>query len=336
MATIKIDIETEGSHSVSLAKSEVSVRSVKVGFLSSLKPTAANNYQNLIDAFEAGLGINNVDKELGETDNYSKDLYKNKKTKLKQNKNCRLIATAGGTVVFEAIRSDPPPPVNPLFVSLLGNIPASTLVLNGCMGGISLESINTNSLRKTYLTGLGGGGVYTNQNIYLLSNLNSEMHGLEQLAWGNNTTYKVSYSGTAGGINAVVDPTTNRNNFVADFSGDPGGGGRPAQLPNDANPAAVIISDDPFFQANRAELINAANNWIGTTTNRYVVYPSLMYASATDSSGNTVRPKANRSATIGPDLITAYGLLGALTRYIAEDTTRFVGFITMPSLINPL
>lgn len=340
MTIVKIEIDSEKNCSIrsdSHGFFPHLLSRAKIGFLSSIKPTNSNGYQDLIDAFVAGVGTPVNDKELGDGDNYEKDKYKDKRNKLKYTKNCEVIALAGGSVVFEAIRSDGAA-LNPVFVALVGNV--TTLSMNGCAGGISLESSTTNIKRRNYLTNLPASPYVVagaNANIYLLTNSNSEMHlnagnGNEPGDWGNPGTLIESYTSGANGAN---DATL----FSADFSGAPGKAQKVPE-PGAGQAAAVIVSDDPFFQANRAALIGAANAWLdrSTATNsaRYVVYPSTMYLSAQDSAGNPVTLRKDKSAIVGPDLKAAYLLLGALTGYIADDKTRSVGFLRFPSVEIPI
>src|SRR5215470_14975721 len=93
---IKIEIDSESDPGSNEARSLTALTAVKVGLLSSIKDNP--EYQNLLAAFESGLGVQNIDKELADGDSYDKSKLKEKRTKLKRDKNCKVIATAGGSV----------------------------------------------------------------------------------------------------------------------------------------------------------------------------------------------------------------------------------------------
>jgi hypothetical protein len=221
--------------------------------------------------------------------------------------NCKVIATVGGLVVFNALYQEPNPKMPP-FVSLLGNVP--TTALGNCRGGVSLESVATDKRRKDYLKALPG-GVFTDANIYLYANNNATMYNAEQVAWNSNGTFITSYVGDGAGNN-------NAANFNLDFNGD--GGANAARIPN-ATPAAIIVSDDPFFQANQATLVPLLNTWVqAANTNRRIIYSSQAYNGL-----------AGNSTIIGPDLLKAYMVLGLLAGRLLGDTTTNFGWIKVGS-----
>ena len=230
--------------------------------------------------------------------------------------NCKVIATVGGSVVLNVLQAESKPKMPP-FVSLVGSVPPG--LVGNCKGGISLESITLNSMRKAYLKGLAGGNTYTDNTIYLYTNPNSAMHADEIAAWGNNNTVISSNVAQANGAN-------NAGNFGQDFNG--GGVGTNTPIPQNAN--AIIISDDPFFQDNQATLVPLINTWLKASGARQIVYPNQNYPSAL--------PPTGQGAIIGPNLLQAYMLLGALAGSLLRNpnTTSPFGFVRLGSETTPL
>jgi hypothetical protein len=134
----------------------------------------------MIDSFNRGLG--GVAQTLDGA-GYIPQGIKNKKDLHIKNK-CKVIATVGGSVVFNALSPEIVAKMPP-FVSLVGSVPTGSL--GNCRGGVSLESFASDSVRKSYIKGLGGG--YTDANIYLYTNSNSAMHGAERAAWASVGTF---------------------------------------------------------------------------------------------------------------------------------------------------
>jgi hypothetical protein len=315
MTIVKIEIDSEpgtvkgggGVHGAAHLVAE------KVGLLASITPA-----QDLIDAFELGLGQAISDKEVGQ--GYKKNGLVDGKNKLK-GKSVKVFATVGGNVSLTAMIGQSPTSTPP-FVSLVGSIPA--VLPTQCRGGVSLESYATNAQRKAYLKGLAGGTTYTDANIFLLTNPNSGMHADEVAAWANADTAKNSYVGLGGNNDAT--------HFAWDFAGD--GDGHPSQFPPAGTTSAVIVSDDPFFQANREALITAANTWLGLDATRRIVYPSQIYQSVLLSNGTTLRPKATQSILIGPDLLRAYELLGMLASVLARQPDLYFEFFSVVPILT--
>jgi hypothetical protein len=119
--------------------------------------------------------------------------------------------------------------------------------------------------------------------------------------------------------------------FVGGFSTIP----LPKKIPDTAT--AIIISDDPFFQANRATLIPLANNWLDDPQHpqRHIVYPSRIYESLDLPAAQ--RPRSGKSSIVGPDYLSkAYLLLGVLAGALAKDRGLNFGFFTLPNDTIPL
>jgi hypothetical protein len=295
MAKIVIEMDTESSGAQSQPSLAASPN--QVGLLSSITLTS-----DMISYFNLGLGGT---AQIQDGAGYIAQGVKSKKDTLRAN--CKVIATVGGSVVLNALSPEISAKMPP-FVSLVGSVPTGSI--GNCRGGISLESFASDSARKIYLKGLGGGGVYTDASICLYTNPNSAMHAAEQGAWNNNGTFIESYVGGDG------TGTNDATKFSWDFNGS---GINLPKIPNTAN--ALIISDDPFFQTSQATLVPLLNNWLNTA-GRQVVYASQIYASG------PVQP-ATGSTLIGPDLLKAYMLLGALAGSLLSNTASNFGFIKL-------
>jgi hypothetical protein len=324
MGDVIININSETDAVNSEGRHLVPRGAEKVGLLSSILLQDSFS-QELYDGFATGFGSIF---ELEDDASYDASAIKRKHDKLVgAQKKCTIIATAGGSVSLEALRLTAAVP----FVSLVGYVPSN--LPSKCKGGVSLESYNQNRARLAYLVGRG----HTPGHIVLLTNANSTMHGLEQTDWSSTGgVFEESYVGTAG--------TNDVNGFGWDFNGRAAAGGLPA-LPGqiDANVTAIIISGDPFFQANRAVLIPLINTWLAIDpAHRDVVYPSTSYLSARDSSGNVVTPTGRVggktcSTIIGPDLKQAYQLLGVLASYVANNKNIApFGFFPIASNTTPV
>jgi hypothetical protein len=278
----KITIEIDTSHDgVTSDPNRVKLAANKIGLLSTITLTQA-----MSDAFWSAVNQNKEeDLDLG----YINSSITNGKNHLKNSKSCKVIATTGGMPAFTALNG-----ANDIsFVSLVGMVP-TTAINSQCSGGISLESYKS-SVRRSYLLGLG----QNSDNIYLLTNSNStDFHLAESNDWtGPANRILVSYGGGAGGNDATK--------LSWDWIG---GGGNPAQIPGNAT--GVIISDDPFFQANQPYFMTQVTNWLaGDTVNRRIVFPNGNYS---------VPPQyANQTKILGCDLVSAYRLLGALASSVS-------------------
>jgi len=304
MAKIKVEVDTDESQRGGKAMS-----GTKIGFLSSITPDPI-----LQTAYTVGTGLSKSDLEFaaGQGFKYNKSDLDNKGNGLKSN--CGVIATVGGGVTIDAVTKS-----GVRFVCLVGTPPAANSTI---VGGVCLDSIKLNTSRKNYLKGLSSGAnQYTDANIFLYMNSNSQMTSQESAAWNNANTGKNSAAGQNGGVN---DPTA----FAGDF----------AQNGPLDTAKALIISDDPFFRAARGELIKQANAWLARDASRKIVYPSQMYGSPVlnDLAGNPQAPTAGKSILYGPDLIEAYHLLGMLARCSLDNETATIGFISATPHIVPL
>jgi hypothetical protein len=231
---------------------------------------------------------------------------------------CAVIATVGGAFTSTAVAGDPDRTTT--YVSLVGD-PGGINDQN-IKGGVSLDSYKLNKKRKQYLSKLPG-GVYNDSNIVLYTNQSSQMHTDEIGAWGTGMPIVPSAAGIAN------DPTQ----FQADFN--TGGPLSAGGLYSGAK--ALIISDDPFFRASRADLIMQVNTWLTTDSTRKVVYPSQIYGGPVSSTTpQSQRPASDQSILYGPDLIAAYHLLGTLARVCFEDPTASPGFVSAVPFIVEL
>jgi hypothetical protein len=205
--------------------------------------------------------------------------------------NLDLIVAVGGLVSAQAV-SDflDDNNLNIKFLILIGRAPNETSGLWNnklCIGGINLDTANQNAYRATCLvehkwTGIAAFAV---NNVCLLYNQNSHMGAREAKDWSFFGPTKRS---------TVSQTGYDKKQFVYDFS----------HLPAQAK--AIIVSSDPFFTSNAADIIAAAKNW-----GNPVCYPNELYGTAT----------TGISMIYGPDLKTAYKALGVkAATYLAAAT----------------
>lgn len=222
---------------------------------------------------------------------------------------CQVIATVGGSVMLQALQAEPKQKM-PSFVSLVGEVPPGGLA-GSCKGGVSLESIALNAARKNYLKSLGG--AYTDATICLYANYNSEMHADEVNAWGGGNPVYLSNVAQPNNVN-------NANNCTQDFNG----GGVRAQIPGNIN--ALVISDDPFFQDNQPTLVPLIDTWLGGGAGiRRVVYPNQNWPLASIVLIN----HAGKGFVIGPNLMQAYMILGAMAGILLKNNTTTLNFVRL-------
>jgi hypothetical protein len=309
MAKIDIHIDTETSDTHGQSKTvQPLVPAHKVGLLSTIPIT-----DDQINAFLYGFGSNSHAKRdnLG----YAPGDIRQGKKDLKKLDKCDVIAVTGGRAAFDAIKGEND---NPTFVCLIGEIP-DPADLGNCAGGISLNTWESNKDRFSYLTGLG----YNPNQIGLYYNPNSGVAAHEVQDWDNNINPQIAGVSSAkpfsGGTGmATPNPVNNPAGFAADFA--PGGLFQ--------NLTAVIISADPFFQANKDQLIQAVNDWLAVDpANRYVCYPLQDYQNPSGT-----RPRPNRSTCYGPDLGAAYNVLGFLAKSAIEGSGA--GFFMAANVIT--
>jgi hypothetical protein len=303
---LRIDIDAD-SHTGLDAKAGTPFATDKIGLVSSIDLDA-----DLQTAFMVGADLDSVDFGKGAQNKYEPDKIRDAK-KNHVTGGCKVIAVVGGSVAFKAIlesTQDVP------WLALVGSVPEGNL--GTCRGGVSLDSYKHNLSRKDYLKSKAPSGTYTDANIFLYTNQNSEMHSREKIAWANNNTF---FESAAGGANGNNDAS----NFASDFTG--------AGL---TNALGLIVSDDPFFRANRGELIKQVNNWLSANPSRYVVYPSQIYASGVDLLGMAQKPRTGQSTLYGPELKSAYLLFGNLAKYCLAHRAVQFGFFSVPPVVVSL
>jgi len=297
MAKIKIEIDTEsfehdgkGTHGVRpFAKDRIGVVS-SIGMLPVLK-----------DAFTRGVNDGSIRTKFKDKVGYKKNANQKLRDEIdKFNTTADLIVTVGGSVAYEAAKE-----VATIdFLSLVGTIDEDP---PECFwGGVSLESYASNRDRIAILEGkdkIEGGAKITRAEIGLFCNPNSAMHDAEVGHWkfeiGTETQVFTGGNDANGDNNAAA--------YATDFL--------PAKIPPEIN--ALVISADPFFQETKQQLIDAANAWIDAAAegaNRYVCYPSLAYAD--------VVTKAKKAILYGPNLVTAYELLGQLAAFAIKGRPK--------------
>jgi len=306
---IHIDTETTETHDHKLLRP---MAQNKAGLLSTITITDDQRA-----AFQYGFGSNNHTKKdkLG----YAPGDIRQGKKYLKNTDRCNVIAVTGGRAAFDAILGEAD---NPPFVCLIGETPDFSN-LGNCAGGISLNTWQSNGAKLDYLTGKLS---CARSQVGLYYNPNSGVSGHEVQYWNNVLNPPVGgvssarpFSG-AGGIGTAT-PTNNPAGFATDF-----------------NPAgtlfqglrAIIISADPFFQDNKDTLIDAVNKWLIPDASRYVCYPLQEYQNQNGSK----QPTASRSTLYGPDLTTAYNVLGFLAKSAIENNTA--GFFMASNVVKDL
>lgn len=303
--TIQIDTESEKTNVPTHAHEDGSkqvlstLASRKIGLLSSID---LDSY--LQDAFQSGVGsdVKVKDKQL-KTGYNQNDINTNKKLL----KNCAVIATAGGVVVFTAIakQSD-----TQTFVCLVGDQPVTTGT--NCRGGVTIHSWKSNGARVQYLTGTKG---FSLSQIALYCNQNSDMNANEEADWNTKTSSTsriIHFSGANTGTKAN-DSTA----FATDFSSIP------------STIKAIVISADPFFLQSMNSLMQAVYNWLSPDSTRFVVYPLQDYYNV-----GTPQPPSGQATFYGPDLVNAYKSLGSQARYVF-DTGADAGFNSIGDVQYP-
>jgi hypothetical protein len=225
---------------------------------------------------------------------------------------CDIIATIGGLWVNSEVNDDNRTDFS--FVSLVGNAPASNPT--GCLGGVSLDTWKSNSLRRGFLTIAPRNVPLVNIALYqdAISRTRDSVQQYEYDEW----------NGIAG-LGPIYNSTR-------DFNADLNVAGGVIQ--RDANILALVISASPYFQLHKNELVTAANTWVNAANTRYVVYPLQIYNDAMPAPQTTLAP-LNRSILYGPDLYQACRVLGFLAKEAAESGTD-AGFFAAPNLVPPV
>jgi hypothetical protein len=197
-----------------------------------------------------------------------------------------VLVLAGGKVCADAIPTgDFDSAATTTYLAIVGD---NTGLNARITGGVTLRSVLHVTDRRAAII-RGNPGLYNLANVYLYRNRNSEITTDEQAAWNRNATIIDSAAGTGGGVN-------DQTQFASDFAL-----GGPCDVA-----LGIVISDDPFFRAQRASLVSAVNRWLGRNTNRYVSYPSLIY--------NDQPNPHSAQVSFGVNLTAAYTTLGNLAR----------------------
>jgi hypothetical protein len=283
MAKIKLEVDTE-THQGSTQEARFLAAPNKIGVVSTITMTGTV----LETAFRSGVNDSTVSIKISHNAGYKSNNTQALNGAITGfNGSADLIVTAGGLVAYAAAVLTATKP----FVSLFGAVPTNPPSLY--RGGVSLESFGSNKDRIALL----GTKAFGMQEIGLFCNQNSTMNQDEIPDWNfqigaNNQVF------TGGNDN---NGNNNSGVYAADL----------AKIP----PAirALVISADPFFQDSKQQLIQACNAWIATGAAaappimRYICYPSLTHANI----GGTP-PTPTKATLYGPDLVTAYSLLGQL------------------------
>ena len=213
-----------------------------------------------------------------------------KKNDLITNGRCEILTTVGGLYVNKGI--DDGAATNVEFVSLVGEIPALSAG-SKCVGGVSLETVNTNAARRANL--LAKPGI-----------ISRSMIGLYRPDPGTPPT-QVS-------IDEKREWNDDPRIFVStlNFDQDLNGG---VLIPGIK---ALVISAAPAFLLgdNMSALVKAANKWLSNDQTRFIVYPLQNYKEANPKPQATPASSgAKRITFLGPDLHYACELLGAAARF---------------------
>lgn len=197
-----------------------------------------------------------------------------------------IIVTMGGLVTFnEAVKN-----AETYFISIVGSRKSLPSVNTGYfLGGLSLESYSRHPLRIADVKKKFS--IEDDHEFCLFCNRNSSMNPEEKAVWINKRIVEA----------AVGKDTANLPNVFNGMFG---------KVENYNNPTvkAVVVSADPWFFVKGAELVEAANAWIGRAPkgeNRIVCYPLQEY-SAYQPTGKYMLH--------GPNLAKAYRDLGQKAR----------------------
>jgi hypothetical protein len=302
MATIKIDINTEGTtHSIDRTDDDLRLMSSKTALTATtlIIVSTIKIFKYLEDSFIAGANATPLIYDQIDYDDLTTKLHSLDGTN-------RFIVTVGGLIAYYAARNTL---TKANFVSLVGTVPTA----NGgkSLGGVQLSSLADNSARVDFLVGKGR----NKATIGLLCNKKSAMNTDEENNWktipGITTTYIIE-----GGNTGI-------KNDAGHFDKD-------LKRASDAGIETLIISADPFFFDNREKLIFEANNWVAGAGPgvRYVCYPIQDYANLANIGGNN-HPTAKTASWYGPSLSEAYQAIGQCAALALTSSTS-LGFSSRP------
>ena len=268
MATIKIEIDTDaeihqlaGSQMAKLVPKPIIVFS-SIHINGDLRQAFISGANNQTPVWDDGLDYDDLANEMQPYD-----------------KSDFVIATAGGSILFEAAKSTLK---SARFVSVLGTSPTSNV--GNCFGGVNLQSLDANSKRVDYLVSNG----CTRANIGLFCNPKSAMNQAEEKNW--NSIPGVFHPPAHGGNTGNKNDSTHYDKDLAAL---------------DPKIHTLIISADPFFQDTKEELIKALNHWLKADSKRRVCYPLEDYKNVSGTP-----PTNKKSYWYGPALKEVYNLLG--------------------------
>jgi hypothetical protein len=257
----------------------------KLGILSSINLTQSSH--DLFDDIEDGYGAPRQFHHI----NVLRSELAGKRNDLITNQGCEIIATVGGLFVNAGI--DDGAVTNVEFVSLVGEIPILPAG-SKCVGGVSLETVNTNAARRAHL--LAKPGITSRSMIGLYrpfpGTSQTQVSSDEEAEWNDDPR--------------IFDSTLN-------FDQDLNGG---ALIP--AGIKALVISASPVFLLldNMSALVKAANKWLSNDRTRFIVYPLQIYQEANQKPQATPASSgAKRITLLGPDLHNACKLLGSAARF---------------------
>jgi hypothetical protein len=254
----------------------------------------------LFNDIERGYGVNHAD--TNHHHNVGRQDLKNKRDDLIRQKNCAILATIGG--LYASAETDGFSDNVP-FVSLVGEIP--TLPEGSkCVGGVSLESVDTAPMRRQHLVDHKGITDPSTVGLYRhkpdSGTTRTQVSKDEETKWNSSST--------------IFDST---GNFDQDLNG-----GASAVIPGTIK--ALVISASPFFLSNNNinDLVKAANKWLRADTSRLIVYPLQIYKEANPPPQAAATSGVKRIVLFGPDLHDALEQLGRVAKAAQSGAPGFV------------
>ena len=291
MTRIRIDIDTGSSDRDSIATSH-SARMAStvqyIGVVSTIPMTGSllTNFNDGIAAVGDSVAVkppirDNLGYKHQNTNNIDNWINRLSNT-------CDMIVTVGGVMAFESAAKYSQIP----FMSVLGANP-NTPYPAPCRGGVTLNNVKT----------------YTDAVPKMMAQFQNLQKADIALFYNPNNDFSDDPNGEFLDyeLEWKVDVNSNvvRNRLNAQGDNDPATFAQTFQNDIPANINALVVSADPFFQANREPFIVAANAWLRGAANRFICYPTFAYK----NTGGT-QPMANRSMIWGPDLDNAYYSVG--------------------------
>jgi hypothetical protein len=287
MANIKIEIDTNESRSSLLGSTMTAPAPAPLGILSTINLT--QSLHDLFNDIERGYGT----PRKAHHHNVERRFLGNRRDDL-VSQGCKVLATVGGLYA----NSDIDGPNNVPFVSLVGEPPPTTTG-SKCVGGVFLDSVNTNATRRQFLLDNKPG---------ITSRALIGLYRHTPDAGAARTKVSMDEENEWNDAGTIFNSTGNYNQ---DLNGAAG----VVVIPNTIK--ALIISASPYFlfQNNMTDLVKAANAWLAADTTRFVVFPLQIYSETSPQPHATATSGGIKRITLlGPDLHDACNMLGAAAK----------------------